>query len=454
MSVRNSDESPRRKITTLREEARHYRAEAEEHIGKIESIAASGTRSHSAEEMVERFERKAKHAERKAIEADEKADELQAQLDSGGRSRGDMIGAGEPARIGQEPRFRRGTSQADGVTLAPEQRMADWAAKQPDPSGFTVADADEFCIGNIMRALVEPRFRSELSDVERRALAEGTDSAGGFISPEVLSVNFIDKVRKAGRVFEAGATTVPLDSDTHSIPRLSGDPTFSWRNENTAFGDTDATFERVTFDPQSGGFIVKTSEELYQDMVAGAGAIIENALIQTAALELDRVALRGTGTTPEPRGVLNQSGVTLTSMGANGATPAYSDVMAAITRLLTDNRQPNAWMHAPRTSQKFAGLTDSTGQPLNPPKPVADLTEYVTSQIPVNLTTGTSTDTSEIYVGYWPDLLVGIRLGIQLRLLQERYADNGQFAWRVFLRADVQLAHPESFEVITGVRAV
>lgn len=343
----------------------------------------------------------------------------------------------------------------DMPTLGREQRMAEWAAQRgsDDGSGFTIADADEFCLGNIMRALVEPAFRSQLTDVERRALAEGTTTTGGFITPEVLSVNMIDKVRNSGRVFAAGATTVPLDSDQQSIPRLSADPTGAWRTENSAFSESQHAFERVTFTPQSYGFIVRTSEELYQDMIPAAGKIIENAITQTAALELDRVALRGTGTAPEPRGVRNQAGVTIQSLGANGATPTrYTDVMTAVGTLLTANREPSGWMMAPRTSQFYAGLADTTNQPLNPPQPIADLDRFVTAQIPTNLTQGTSTDTSEIYVGFWPDLLVGIRLGIQLRLLTERYADTGQYAWRVFLRADVQLAHPESFVVITGAR--
>jgi HK97 family phage major capsid protein len=354
---------------------------------------------------------------------------------------------------GPDTPVTRAVSEKDAV-LAPEQRFADWAAAQPEDSGsFSVADADDFCIGNIMRAIVDPRFRSELSEVETRALAEGVDATGGFVTPEPLSVNLIDKVRNQARVFEAGAITVPLDSDKQSIPRLSGDPTFAWRTENSPFAESQPAFERVTFTPQSGGFVVRTSEELFQDMVPGAGSIIENALTETAALELDRVALRGSGTSPEPRGVRNQSGVTIQSLGANGATPTrYTEVMTAITTLLGANRQPSGWMVAPRTSQFYAGLADTTNQPLNPPQPVGELSRFVTAQVPTNITQGTSTDTSEIYVGDWRDLLVGIRLGIQLRLLTERYADSGQYAWRVFLRADVQLAHPESFVVITGVR--
>lgn len=378
-------------------------------------------------------------------------DKLSEQIEAGEKELG--LDGPRMTREVALPAIGVGRAVGKSAILTREQRVRDWVAERRDGAGFTMADADEFCLGNIMRAIVDPTFRSELSDVEARALAEGVDATGGFITPEVLSVDFIDRVRNAARVFEAGAQTVPLDSDRQSIPRLSGDPTFAWRNENAAFADTQPAFERVTFTPQSGGFIVRTSEELFQDMIPTAGRAIENALVQTAALELDRVALRGTGTAPEPRGIRNQSGVTIQSLGANGATPtAYDDVMTAITTLLGANRGPNGWMMAPRTSQFYAGLKDTTNQPLAAPQPVAELDRFVTNQIPVNLTQGTSTDASEVYVGEWSDLLVGIRLGVQLRLLTERFADTGQYAWRVFLRADVQLAHPESFVVITGVK--
>lgn len=253
-------------------------------------------------------------------------------------------------------------------------------------------------------------------------------------------------------MFKAGATTVPLDSDKQSIPRLSGDPTGSWRAENAPFTESQHAFERVTFTPKSYGFIVKASEELFQDMVPGAGRVIENAIVQTAALELDRAVLRGDGTGNAPTGLRFQPGVTIQSLGANGATPENANLMAALSTLLGANREPNGIVYSPRTAQTFAGKMDSTGQPLRQPEPVAALAKFVTNQLPNNLTVGTSTDTSEIYLAQWGDVLVGIRLGVQLRLLGERYADAGQIAWRVFLRADVQLAHPESAVVITGVR--
>lgn len=454
MGVRREDcDSTRRWLTTLREEHAELKRQAESKVSKMETLASNGAgNSRNGKEMFARLERETEALDSRMREIE--AEVRRVQSEGGDEPRDARIAPQDAGVLYRADGTRSSGGVPGGRTplLGREARMADWAAKQPNRSGFTVADGDEFSLGNIMRAMVEPRFRAELTDVERRVLAEGVDATGGFLTPEPLSANLIDKVRNQARVFEAGAVTVPLDSDKQSIPRVSGDPTGGWRAENAAFSESNLAFDRVTFTPQSFGFIVRTSEELYQDMVPGSAAIIENAIVQTAALELDRVALRGSGTAPEPRGVRNQAGVTIQSLGANGATPTdYSPLVNAISTLQQANRNPTAIIQNPRTEKTWASLKDTTNQPLRAPAMVEAVPRLQSAQIPVNLTQGTAVTASEVYVGEWADLLIGIRLGIQLRLLQERYADSGQYAWRVFLRADVQLAHPESFVVTTGV---
>jgi HK97 family phage major capsid protein len=76
-----------------------------------------------------------------------------------------------------------------------------------------------------------------------------------------------------------------------------------------------------------------------------------------------------------------------------------------------------------------------------------------TKSVPINVTTGTSTDTSNVFTGDWSNLLVGMRTDFRLRFLGERYlADNLQYAFLAYLRADVQLAQPAAFVVDAGVR--
>jgi HK97 family phage major capsid protein len=172
------------------------------------------------------------------------------------------------------------------------------------------------------------------------------------------------------------------------------------------------------------------------------------------SLELDRACLRGSGVDPEPSGIRNQSGVTITSVGASGATPTWDNVIDAVATIRASNIEPDAILWASRTQQTLDKAKDSQQRYLEPPGSVSAIPRLVTNQIPTNLTAGGNTDASEIFVGRWPGLLVGIRtdLRFQVRVLNERFIDNLKYGLLCYLRADVALVHPTAFNVVTGVR--
>jgi hypothetical protein len=53
----------------------------------------------------------------------------------------------------------------------------------------------------------------------------------------------------------------------------------------------------------------------------------------------------------------------------------------------------------------------------------------------VNLTLGTSSDTSDAFVGQWDELMLGVRTNLEIQFLRERYADNAQVAFLAWFRA-------------------
>lgn len=149
-------------------------------------------------------------------------------------------------------------------------------------------------------------------------------------------------------------------------------------------------------------------------------------------VELDRVALSGSGTAPEPRGVRNTTGVVITSFGGtNGAAPAdYDHLIDAVQVLRGGNCEPNAIIQSPRSETTLSKLKEATTNAyLTPPPQLADIPRYTTNQIPGNPTTGTSTDTTEVYVGDWSNLWIGMRTELILGTLTERYAEFGQIAF-------------------------
>lgn len=309
-------------------------------------------------------------------------------------------------------------------------------------------DRTPFGFGEYVASMVRGTQNPDI----RAALSEGTDSAGGFTVPDVLMRQLIDRMRAKTVVVRAGALTVPLDTEKTSIARLASDPAASWRLENAAVGESDPTFESVSFTARSLAVLVKISRELLDDSINVEEALM-NAFAGALAVETDRVALFGTGTAPEPRGLFNTTGVGSVSMGVNGAQLTnYAKVLDSMLELQNASaNDPTALVMAPRTWRTLAGLTDTTGQPLTAPPAVSAIPQLVSTQVPVNQTQGTAVNASPILTGDFTQLLLGVRQQLRVDVLKETFASNLQFGFLAHLRLDIAVAQPGAFAKLIGI---
>lgn len=290
-------------------------------------------------------------------------------------------------------------------------------------------------------------FLGAKTDVERRALAEGSDSAGGYTVPEALSAQWIDRMRAASSVFRAGALTVPLESNVNHIAKVATDPVPTWRLENSTVSETEPTFTRVTFTPKSLAVMITVSRELLQDSL-NIGLILPDILASAMAQEIDRVALFGSGTGAEPRGVANFAGLTSNAF-AGGPLTSYAPLIKARTALRTVNSDVTAYIMSPRDDGQLAELVDTTGQPINMPPAIARTPMLVTSKVPTNL--GAEEDESIILAGEWSRLMIGIRSELQIEVLREAFATKHQYAFVAHLRADIAAEHEAAFTKLSGL---
>ena len=290
----------------------------------------------------------------------------------------------------------------------------------------------------------------------RNALSKGTDSAGGFTVPNVVMPAILGALVPNSSLLQAGMPIVPLDdgAKTYTTAIVSGVPTAAWRSENGNVAESDPVFTGVVAAPQSLSFYFKISRELLADAQNIEQALLA-AIGQAMAKELDRAGLRGTGTAPQPRGILNTSGIQAITNGANGASLAsYASLLSAVQAMLAaDAPMPTAAIMAPRSLVKLGGLVDTTNQPLRRPPMLETLPMLTTSQIPTNLTVGSSTDCSEIYLGDFSKMAMMLRESLSVQLLTEAFATTGQIAFMCHCRADFAVLYPAAFSVITGVRA-
>jgi HK97 family phage major capsid protein len=369
-------------------------------------------------------------------------DRIFAANDAGAGIRSDR----NSRRSANGPEMWRTQDGKDVPALRAEHRLADYC---PEARAASLRDPNErrLTFGGLVRAMVIPEARGEH---EIRALAEGTDSAGGFTVPTPLSTQIIDLMRAKTRVVQAGAVTVPMSSETLSIARVATDPTLAWKAEAAESTPTDMTFERVLFTSHTLRCVVLASQELLQDSVNVEQALMD-AFAGTFAVQLDRVALRGTGLNDEPTGILNQSNVL--QIDNNGsAISSYGLILDAIEDMLEQNSaMPTAVIMAPRSLIKFNKLTDSTGQPLMRPPMIANLPFLDTTSVPTDDTQGSPANLTKLYVGDYTKLMIGMRLRLNIQVLRERYAEFYQYGFLAAMRVDVALRQPKAFNVITEV---
>lgn len=317
---------------------------------------------------------------------------------------------------------------------------------------YTTPDDERLSLGKYVRGLVTGNWKE--AENEKRAMTVSTLSAGGYLVPTPLSAQLIDVARNMAVCFKAGALTIPMESSTLTIAKQLTDSTSSWKAEAAALTPSDLTFGSVVLTARTLMSICKMSIELFED-AQNIDDVVMNAISNSLALELDRAALRGDGSGASPKGILNQTGIQTYSMGANGAAPTNYDPFSQAVQLIQQvNGNPNASVFAPRTAGELDRLKDSQLRPLIPPNSFANLQKFVSNQVPINLTQGTSVGVaSEAYVGDFTKLLIGLRTNVTLEISRETNDafTNGLVYIRAYLRADVALSLANQFCVIQGL---
>ena len=146
-------------------------------------------------------------------------------------------------------------------------------------------------------------------------------------------------------------------------------------------------------------------------------------------------------------------GINVVDMGTNGTTIAdYSPRLDAIEAIETRNADaPTVAVMAPRTARAFAGLQDTTDQPMRRPDALSNMRFLTTTKVSVDQVQGSENDASSIFVGGFENLVIAVRSQITLQILQEHYGEFNQVDFLATLRADTGYWYSEAFAKIVGI---
>lgn len=192
-----------------------------------------------------------------------------------------------------------------------------------NPSDASARRAAEFEI-EVGKAAAQKYERSSNgivipNEVLRRDLVVGTPTAGGnLVADELLAGSFIDLLRNRLALAQAGVTMLTGLQGNISIPRQTSAATAYWVGENGSPTESQQAIDQVNMTPKTVGAFVDYSRRLLLQSSIDVEGMIRNDLARVIALELDRAAIYGTGSSNQPLGLVNTTGIgsqTITTYG-------------------------------------------------------------------------------------------------------------------------------------------
>jgi len=172
------------------------------------------------------------------------------------------------------------------------------------------------------------------NEVLRRDLVVGSSTAGGnLVASELLTGSFIDLLRNRMAMMQAGVTLLSGLQGNISIPRQSSAATAYWVGEGGSPTESQQAIDQVNMTPKTVGAFVDYSRRLLLQSSIDVEAMIRNDLARVIGLELDRAAIYGAGSSNQPLGLVNTTGIGAQTITTYGTFLEYigmeTDVAAA-----------------------------------------------------------------------------------------------------------------------------
>lgn len=327
------------------------------------------------------------------------------------------------------------------------------AAAGRDIGGFEREVSDEIAkrLGKEARGFYVP------SDVFKRDLTVGTNTAGGFLKPtDHLGGEFVDALRPTLVTASLGARMMSGLSGDVAIPALNAKTAVGFVAENAAPGSEGApTFRQITMSPKTVAQYVDLSRKLMMQSDPSVEQVIRDDMLRQFAAKIDEVAIEGGGSN-EPTGITQTSGIGSVAIGTNGGPLTYAKTVDLEKEVAIDNAMGGsmAFLTNPKVVASMRTISKQTSGVegnfiMDPNGTVMGYNVASTNLVPSDLTKGTSSGVcSALIFGNFSELMIGMFGGLDV--LVDPYTGSAAGTTRISMFQDVDVAvrHAESFAAI------
>jgi len=277
------------------------------------------------------------------------------------------------------------------------------------------------------------------NEVLHRDLTVGTASAAGdLVFTDARPGSFIELLRNRLALSTLGVTMLSGLNGPVAIPRQTGAATAYWVAEKGDPTESNPTVDQVNLVAKTLGAYTEFSRRLILQSSIDVEQMVRTELATIIALEIDRAALYGTGSSSQPEGLKFTTGINTEDFGA--AQPTYVELVSMESKINADNADIGAMAYI-TNSTIYGGFktTSKAGTDavfvLEPGGTVNGYPVVRSNQIA----------SGDVFMGCWNQLILGMWGALDLQVNPYALDKSGGVRVTALQDVDVAVRHPEAF---------
>jgi HK97 family phage major capsid protein len=299
---------------------------------------------------------------------------------------------------------------------------------------------------------------------EKRTMTAATDADGGFLIP-TEKIDWFDALFAYSVLDKLGIQKLTGLSANTDIPGFSSAVVSGWANGETGTqSPDDPTVVNRALRPKLLYGATNISKRLAIQTNRSVDQMIMMDIMASMAQTLQAAVINGSGSSGQPTGILNTSGIQSVAMGTNGGALSFAkalELWAAIAQA-NSNMDNFKWLTNPLVHGKALQTSTDTGSGAmivtynnnfgGSPNAIANYPLFSTSSVPSTLTKGSSGAVcSALIGGDFSQVVVGQFGGVELIVDNISQARSGFTALTINQFVDVVVKQPAALGAIVDI---
>ena len=242
-----------------------------------------------------------------------------------------------------------------------------------------------------------------------------------------------------------------------NVAIVTGGADAAWVAEEAAASKQKPEYHKGVLSPKRLQVLQGITYDLLHQSTKDVDRLIMEDMVKAHAAALDAAIFAGSGSSGQPTGVLNTSGINTVAIGDNGGALTYANLVKMETEVGIDNGLLDntlAYVSNAKVQGAMKTIPQIAGYPfylLNDGK-VNGYPFFMSNALPSNLEKGTSGEVcSAALFGPWSEVIVGGWGGLQFIVDPYTAKANGVLEISAMAYHDVLVRHPAAFAAIKDI---